>query len=91
MHTTQSRFKSMHDLENKLVDESTQEEARRQFARDPLNWEGYGRFYSKFMLVLDKISNIASVQSVPLLVMKLSFLACLVLTCFAIFFDRMCS
>jgi hypothetical protein len=84
MFTTQHTFKSMHDLENKLVDESTQKEARSQSATDPLNWEGYGRLYSKFMLVPDKISNIASVQSVPLLVMTLPFLACLVLTCFAI-------
>jgi hypothetical protein len=85
MLTTQTKFKSMHDLENKLVDESTQKVARSQLARDPLNWEGYGRFYSKLMLVPDKISNIASEQPVPLLVMKLPFLACLVLTCFAIF------
>jgi hypothetical protein len=84
MFTTQTNFKSMHDLEKKLVDESTQEEARRQLTRDPKNWEGYGRFYSKFMLVPDKISITASEQSVPLLVMKLPFLACLVLTCFAI-------
>jgi hypothetical protein len=80
MFTTLTRFKSMQDLENKLVDESIQEEAK-----DPKNWEGYGRFYSKLMLVPDKISITALEQPVPLVVMKLPFLACLVLTCFAIF------
>jgi hypothetical protein len=79
MHTTQSRFKSMHDLENKLVDESTQEEMLSRLSSTAFKWEGFGRFYAKFMLVPDKSPMLASAQSVPLIVMKLPFLACLVL------------
>jgi hypothetical protein len=84
MYTTQTRFKSMHDLENKFVDESTQEEMMSRLTSGAFTWEGSGRFYSKFMLVPDKISRLASVHSVPFVVMKLPFLACLVLISFSI-------
>jgi hypothetical protein len=84
MHTTQSRFKSMRDLENKLVDESTQEEMLSRLSSTAFKWQGFGRFYSKFMLVPDKSPMLASAQSVPLIVMKLPFLACLVLISFSI-------
>jgi hypothetical protein len=81
---TKTRFKSMHDLENKLVDESTKREVMIGLVNDSFKWEGSGRFYSKLMLAPDKISMLASEEPVPLAVMKLPFLACHALAFFAI-------
>jgi hypothetical protein len=80
MHIVKTRFKSMRDLENKLVDEeSSQEQLLSRMASGSYKWEGSGRLYSRFMLVPDKSSTLVSVHSVPFEVMKLPFLACLVL------------
>jgi hypothetical protein len=80
MHIVKTRFKSMRDLENKLVDEeSTQEQLLSRMSSGSYKWEGSGRLYSRFMLVPDKSSTLVSVHSVPFEVMKLPFLACLVL------------
>jgi hypothetical protein len=85
MHIVKTRFKSMRDLEDKLVDEeSTQEQLLSQMASGSYKWEGSGRLYSRFMLVPDKSSTLVSVHSVPFEVMKLPFLACLVLISFSI-------
>jgi hypothetical protein len=84
MLATQIKFKSMQDLENKLVDESTREEMMSRLESTAFKWDGSGRLYAKIMLVPDKSPMLASAQSVPLLVMKLPFLACLVLISFSI-------
>jgi hypothetical protein len=78
-------FESLHDLENKNVDmNSTQEQRLIRTTIGSFKWEGFGRVYARLMLVPDKNLKPASVQSVPLLVMKLPFLACLVSLSFSI-------
>jgi hypothetical protein len=79
MRVSKTKFKSMHDLENKLQYELTDEEVASRLASGVYKWEGSGRLYSKFMLVPDTNLRLASAQSVPFEVMKLPFLACLVL------------
>jgi hypothetical protein len=78
-------FESLHDLENKIVDKnSTQEQRLVRATIRSIKWEGSGRVYARLMLVPDNNLKSASVQSVPLLVMKLPFLACLVSLSFSI-------
>jgi hypothetical protein len=82
------KFKSMHDLESKFVDKKellTEEQVKSRIANRSLKWEGSGRLYSRLMLVPDKFSMLAAAQGVPFEVMKLPFLACLVLISFANF------
>jgi hypothetical protein len=79
MRVSKTKFKSMHDLENKLQYELTDEEVASRLASGAFKWEGSGRLFSKFMLVRDTNPRHASAQSVPFEVMKLPFLACLVL------------
>jgi hypothetical protein len=84
MVLTATKFKSMQDLENNLVDESIPEElGMSRLASGSYKWEGSGRLYSRFMLVPDKNTMFASAQSVPLEVMKLPFLACLACVSFS--------
>jgi hypothetical protein len=77
-------FESLRDLENKIVDENSTREQRFIRMNGSIKWEGSGRVYARLMLVPDKNLKSASVQSVPLLVMKLPFLACLVFLSFSI-------
>jgi hypothetical protein len=75
-------FKSMHDVENKVVDKEellTKEQLKSRIANRSLEWEGSGRLYSRLMLVPDKFLMSAAAQGVPFEVMKLPFLACFVL------------
>jgi hypothetical protein len=75
---TRTKFKSMQDLENNLVDESIPEQLMMsRLANASYKWEGFGRLYSRLMLVPDKDTMSASVVSVPFEVMKLPFQACL--------------
>jgi hypothetical protein len=79
-----TEFKSLLDLGNKILDEeSTEQERKRRSTNGSYEWEGSGRVFTRLMLVPDKNLKSASVQSVPLLVMKLPFLACLVLASFS--------
>jgi hypothetical protein len=81
MHLIKTKFKSMHDLENKLIDGSTLEQQLSRSIDRSYKWEGSGRLYSRFMLVSDtNLMLVSSVQPVPLEVMELPFLACLVLS-----------
>jgi hypothetical protein len=78
-------FESLRDLENKIVEKnSTHEQRLIRATNGSFQWEGSGRVYARLMLVPDKNLKSASVQSVPLLVMKLPFLACLVFLSFSI-------
>jgi hypothetical protein len=81
------KFKSMHDLENKFFDKEellTQQQMKSRVETRSLQWEGYGRLYSRLMLVPDKILMFALAQAVPFEVMEVPFLACVVLTAFSI-------
>jgi hypothetical protein len=81
MHIIKTKFKSMHDLENKRIDDSTLEQQLSRSIDRSYKWEGSGRLYSRFMLVSDtNLMLVSSVQPVPLEVMELPFLACLVLS-----------
>jgi hypothetical protein len=78
-------FESLRDLENKIFDKnSTHEQRLIRATNGSFQWEGSGTVYARLMLVPDKNLKSASVQSVPLLVMKLPFLACLVSLSFSI-------
>jgi hypothetical protein len=77
-------FESFHDLENKIVDRNSTDEQRLTRMNGYFKWEGSGKVYARLMLVSDNNLKSASVQSVPLLVMKLPFLACLVSLSFSI-------
>jgi hypothetical protein len=79
-----AEYESLHDLENKIVDENSTREQRFIRMNGSFKWEGSGRVYARLMLVPDNNLKSASVQSVPLLVMKLPFLACLVSLSFSI-------
>jgi hypothetical protein len=80
-----TEFKCFRDLENKILDRNlTREQRLIRAINGSYKWEGSGRVYARLMLVPDKNLKFASVQSVPLLVMKLPFLACLVSLSFSI-------
>jgi hypothetical protein len=74
-----AEFESLRDLENKILDKKLSQQLQLSRAENnSYKWEGSGRVYARLMLVPDKNLKFPSVQSVPLLVMKLPFLACLV-------------
>jgi hypothetical protein len=80
-----TEFQSFRDLENKILDRNlTREQRLIRAMNGSYKWEGSGRVYARLMLVPDKNLKFSSVQSVPLLVMKLPFLACLVSLSFSI-------
>jgi hypothetical protein len=79
------KFKSMYDLENKLLDkESTLEEQLSRSVNRSYVWEGSGRLYSRIVLDTGAHAMPVSVQSVPLEVMVFPFLVCIFLTSFSI-------
>jgi hypothetical protein len=85
MIITKTKFKSMYDLEHKLLDkESTLEQQLSRSGNRSYVWEGSGRLFSRFLLDPGSHAMPVSVQSVPFEVMKLPFLACLFLTSFSI-------
>jgi hypothetical protein len=82
--TIRAEFSSLHDLENKVLDKnSTREQRMIRAMNGSYKWEGSGRVYARLMLVPDKNLKFASVQPVPMIIMKLPFLACLVLVSFS--------
>jgi hypothetical protein len=85
MIITKTRFKSMYDLEHKLLDkESTLEQQLSRSGNRSYVWEGSGRLYSRFFLNPGAHAMPVSVKSVPFEVMELPFLACLFFTSFSI-------
>jgi hypothetical protein len=79
------KFKSMYDLENKLLDkESTLEEQLSRSVNRSYVWEGSGRLYSRIVLDPGAHAMPVSVQSVPFEVMVFPFLVCIFLISFSI-------